>query len=112
MSSPLPSRSTCPHPNEALLRETMSPHLVGLLDEFGVTSVIAMALRAEGEVLGTLTCIRERGCDSYTRDDLLLAQELGYRAALAIRHAQTVAALHLSESTYRRLAESPLPRCW
>jgi PAS domain S-box-containing protein len=36
----------------------------------------------------------------------VLAQELGTRAAIAIRHAKTVAALHLSESTYRRLAES------
>ena len=30
----------------------------------------------------------------------------GSRAAVAIRHAKTVAALYLSESTYRRLAES------
>ena len=49
---------------------------------------------------------RERGGESYTEEDVVVAEELAIRAAIAIRNAKNVAALRLSEATYRGLADS------
>ncbi len=99
-----------PHVNEAVVRSASNPHLHPLFDLVGMSSAIALPIRAGDKVLGTLTCSRDRGSPGYREEDVLVAQELGSRAALAIQHAKNLAALALSESTYRRLAES-IPAC-
>jgi GAF domain-containing protein len=50
--------------------------------------VLAVPLRAGGRVLGTLSAMRGRGAVPFAEDDLLLAQELAERAALAIERTR------------------------
>lgn len=96
--------------DEDRLRRMVNPQFHAVIDACGVSSFIAIPLRAAGELLGTFTFTRDRGSEPYSDDDVLLATELAHRAATAIRHARNLEALNLSESIYRRLAEST-PAC-
>ena len=96
--------------DEEQYRRATLPRFWPLLDAVGVCSGIALPLRADGQVLGAFLLARGRGGERYTEEDLLVAEELGARAAVAIRNAKNVAALRLSEAAYRRLADST-PAC-
>jgi PAS domain S-box-containing protein len=52
------------------------------------SSVLAVPLRAGGRVIGTLSAVRGQGAAPFAEDDLLLAQELAERAALAIERSR------------------------
>ncbi|MEW6262485.1 MAG: ATP-binding protein [Thermodesulfobacteriota bacterium] len=66
----------------------MPPEYQPLLDQFGLRSLVVVALRAERRVLGTLTMWRDRAGDPYTSEDLALLQHIADRAALAIAYAR------------------------
>ena len=86
--------------------EASAPRFWPLIDKVGVCSGIALPLRANGQLLGSLLLARDRSGEPFTEEDVLVAQELGTRAAIAIRNARNVAALELSEAMYRGLADS------
>jgi serine phosphatase RsbU (regulator of sigma subunit) len=69
--------------------------------ELGLSSIIVAPLSARGRTFGALTLVVARSRRRYTRDDLLLAEEVAERAALAIDNTR----LHGSEATARRSAE-------
>jgi serine phosphatase RsbU (regulator of sigma subunit) len=69
--------------------------------ELGLSSIIVAPLSARGRTFGALTLVVSRSRRRYSRDDLLLAEEVAERAALAIDNAR----LHGSEATARRSAE-------
>jgi PAS domain S-box-containing protein len=52
------------------------------------SSVLAVPLRIYGRVMGTLSAVRGRDAAPFDEDDLLLAQELAERAALAIERTR------------------------
>ncbi|NBE55670.1 SpoIIE family protein phosphatase [Streptomyces boluensis] len=62
--------------------------VAALLEEAGVHSYLAIPLRARGTVLGALTLARTANPLSFDHDDMLLAGELGSRAAVAIDNAR------------------------
>ncbi|MBV9837793.1 MAG: SpoIIE family protein phosphatase [Solirubrobacterales bacterium] len=78
-----------------------------LMRELGYHSAIVVPLIARRHVLGTLSLLRLRGAPSYDEDDLVLAEELARRAALALDNARLFESMrHLA----RTLQESLLPR--
>jgi len=87
--------------------------LVGLLpreyDEiwqrYPAYSMMGVALRARGRVLGTITATRTRKDEAYTQDDLRLLEELAERAAAAIENSRLY-----EESTSARLRAEQLYR--
>jgi len=52
------------------------------------SSLLAVPLRVGGRVLGTLSAVRGHGVAPFAEDDLLLAQELAERAAVAIERTR------------------------
>jgi PAS domain S-box-containing protein len=58
------------------------------LQRLGVHSCMIVPLRAHGQVIGTLTTLRDRTIASYTAQDQALLQDLADRAALAIHNAR------------------------
>lgn len=57
-------------------------------ERWAPSSVLAVPLRAGGRVLGTLSAVRGHGAAPFAEEDLLLAQELAERAALAIERSR------------------------
>jgi PAS domain S-box-containing protein len=60
----------------------------GLADEFRGEAVMITPLMGRGRVLGAITLVGGRPDRSYDEDDLMLAEELGRRAAIALDNAR------------------------
>ena len=74
--------------DERLARLAGSPERLAQLRRIGVTSAIAVPLRARSRVLGALSLAIADGSRSYGEDDLRMAADIGRRAGLAIDNAQ------------------------
>ena len=74
---------------------------------FGMHSMIAAPLVARGTVLGAVQYLRHRNPERFDRDDLLLAEEITARAALAVDNAFRYARERHTALTLQR---SLLPR--
>jgi len=57
-------------------------------EELGIHSALAVPLSAEGETLGVLGVVYGSSLREYSNDDLLMLEELGRRAGLAIHKAR------------------------
>ena len=92
---------------EFLAEIASGPEHLQLIRELGYHSAIVVPLIARQHVTGTLSLLRMLDVESYTEDDLVLAEELARRAAIVVDNAR------LYESS-RRLAAtlqaSLLPR--
>ena len=87
----------------ARLKERLAPSFVGIFEQVGITGMIVVRLRARGINLGYLSLFRTSAArPPYTRDDLLLVQDLADRAALAIDNSRLVDGLE------RRVTERTL----
>jgi PAS domain S-box-containing protein len=73
---------------EQLGRLAGSPERLARALEAGMTSAVAVPLRARGRVLGALTLALGDGPRRYGEDDLSMAADVGRRAGLAIDNAQ------------------------
>jgi PAS domain S-box-containing protein len=69
-------------------RPSLDPELRALVDEFGVSSFIAVPLPVHGDVIGALSLIRDSGGAPYSHDDQVLLQDLADRAALTVQNAR------------------------
>lgn len=59
-----------------------------ILRQLSLKSAICVPIKARGRTLGTITFVLAESGRSYTRSDLVLAEDLGRRAALAIDNAR------------------------
>jgi len=84
-----------------------SPERLERLRRVGVTSAIAVPLRARSRVLGALTLAISDGARSYGEEDLRMAADIGRRAGLAIDNAQLFEKEHQVAVALQR---SMLPR--
>jgi PAS domain S-box-containing protein len=82
------------------------PGHLSLMRRMRYHSAIVVPLVARRRVLGTLSLLRMEGAPSYDQDDLVLAEELGRRAALAIDNNRLFA---VTRDVARTLQESLLP---
>jgi signal transduction histidine kinase len=84
--------------------EARDPDHLALLRELGFTGEIVVALKARGRVLGTLTLVLATTGRQYDRSDVLFAEDLARRCALAIDNARLYRAGQ-EELARRRQAE-------
>jgi PAS domain S-box-containing protein len=104
---------------EMLERATRDPQLLGMLRELGLHSYLGAPLVARGQVLGVITFISAQSRRRYSQDDLVLAEVLGRRAAVALENAQLLAALKESDrakdvflATLAHELRNPLAPIW
>ncbi|AKL67059.1 SpoIIE family protein phosphatase [Streptomyces sp. Mg1] len=64
------------------------PERAGKVRDFGMHSIMVIPLRARGITLGVAVLVRHRCQDSFDEDDLLLAEEIAARAAVAVDNAR------------------------
>ena len=57
-------------------------------ERYPIGTLLAVPLRARGDIIGTLIASRRRGAPGYTGDDLALLEDLAARAGLAIANAR------------------------
>ncbi|MFP2933853.1 ATP-binding protein, partial [Pyxidicoccus sp. 3LG] len=93
---------------QKLLRrlETRGRGRFSLLQRLRPASALVVPLIARGRTLGTLTLLREVPGNSYTREDLALAEELARRTAYAVDNARLYAELRRAEQSQRFLGEA------
>jgi len=77
-----------PAVNEAEFRIEFRPEILPVLDTRGVSSFIDVPLRVQNHIIGALAIIRDRHGTQYTKDDLILLQDIADRAALTIQNAR------------------------
>ncbi len=77
-----------------------------LIRDLGLRSYISVPIRVRDRALGVITFMNAESDRSYGTDDLIVAEELAGRAALAIENTQ----LHAAEREARRRAEEAKER--
>lgn len=83
------------------------PERSGVVQTFGVHSVMVIPLRARGITLGVAVLVRHRRREPFEKDDLLLAEEIAARPAVAVDNARRYT---LERTTALALQHSLLPR--
>ncbi|MFF8942446.1 SpoIIE family protein phosphatase [Streptomyces sp. NPDC014864] len=83
------------------------PARSGVVRKFGIHSIMVIPLRARGITLGVAVLVRHQRQDPFEEDDLLLAEEIGARAAVAVDNARRYT---LERDTALALQRSLLPR--
>jgi PAS domain S-box-containing protein len=92
---------------EGLLQSVArDPEHLRLLKELGLQSAIVVAISSRGRVLGAITLVAAESGRRYGPSDLLTAEELARRAAIAIDNARLYRASQLAEQRNRFLAEA------
>ncbi|MFK0156100.1 SpoIIE family protein phosphatase [Streptomyces sp. NPDC090493] len=86
--------------------ERADPERSGVVRRFGIHSIMVVPLRARGITLGVAVLVRHRREEPFTRDDLLLAEEIAARAAVAVDNARRYT---LERGTALALQRSLLP---
>jgi PAS domain S-box-containing protein len=81
-----------------------TPEHLRLLRGLGVRSLMVLPLVASARVVGAITLVRAAG-ESYTEDDLRVAQELAHRTAMAVDNAQLHTRVNEARERFARLVE-------
>lgn len=74
--------------DDHLVQAAQSPEQLQMLRSLGMTSWLIVPLRSRGRVQGTITFVMAESGRTYTDADVALAQDLAYRASIAIENAQ------------------------
>jgi serine phosphatase RsbU (regulator of sigma subunit)/PAS domain-containing protein len=93
-------------PRELLAEAAVDAEHMRLIDEIGMTSAMIAPLTARGRTLGAITFVSAESGRAFDENDLLLAEELAVRCAIAVDNARL-----FGERTHiaRTLQESLLP---
>lgn len=83
------------------------PARADVVRRFGIHSIMIVPLRARGITLGVAVLVRHRHQEPFEEDDLLLAREIGARAAVAVDNARRFT---LERTAAVALQRSLLPR--
>ncbi|MFD4506677.1 SpoIIE family protein phosphatase [Streptomyces sp. NPDC058457] len=86
--------------------ELADPERSWVVRRFGIHSIMVIPLRARGITIGVAVLVRHRREEPFTRDDLLLAEEIAARAAVAVDNARRYT---LERGTALALQRSLLP---
>jgi PAS domain S-box-containing protein len=74
-------------PDELLAKGSVDEEHLRISRELGLRSAMVVPVAARGKILGTITLVRTQEGRPYDQRDLLLAEELGRRAGVAIDNA-------------------------
>ena len=77
-----------PVTDEMLVAAARSPENLRILRALEIGSLMTVPLLARGEVLGAITYVSPNHGDSFSAEDLVLAEDLGARCAIAIDNAR------------------------
>jgi PAS domain S-box-containing protein len=78
-----------PHiPDEMLVAAALDEEHLRIMREIGFTSALIVPLVTQGRILGAITFITAESGRHYRQEDLLLAETLAHRAAIAIDNAR------------------------
>ncbi len=76
------------------------------LERFPLTSLLVVPLPAREAIIGAITAARRRGSAAYTRDDLVLLEDLATRAGMAIANARQHEELQVERARLDLLASA------
>ncbi|WP_042408977.1 SpoIIE family protein phosphatase [Streptacidiphilus carbonis] len=79
-----------------------NPVIDGTIAAKGLTGRITVPLRARGALLGVVTFARSERPESFTADDLILAEEMTAKAAVALDNARRYTREHTTALTLQR----------
>jgi PAS domain S-box-containing protein len=92
--------------DELIQAAAQSAGHLALMRSVGVVSAIVVPLSAGGMVHGAMTLATTAGSNRhFDKDDLVLAEQLGRRSAVAIQNARLYRDAHAAEARYRGLFE-------
>ena len=95
-------------PDAAITKwQATDPKRSTVLRAFDIHSIMVVPLRARGTILGVCLLVRHRNREPFRRDDLLLAEEIAARAAVAVDNARRYTR---ERTTALALQRSLLPR--
>ncbi len=78
-----------PHiPDSVLVEAASDAEHLRILRELRLHSGMCVPIKARGRTLGTITFVREVGSRCYDRTDLIMAEKLAHRAAIALDNAR------------------------
>lgn len=104
---------------EMLAAGARSPAFLAILKTLGLTSYIGVPLAARGKTLGVLTFISAESRRRYAPENLLMAQDLGRRAGVAVDNARLMLAMKESDrakdvflATLAHELRNPLAPIW
>jgi PAS domain S-box-containing protein len=90
--------------NEMLEAAAHDTEHLELVRELGLCSYIAVPLTARGRTLGAISLVAAESARIFDRDDLMLAQDLAHRAAIAVDNAR----LFREASQFKRTLDATL----
>jgi len=105
------SELTAEIPDALIDEATPDPDVRQILRDLGLHSAIVAPLSAHGETLGALTLISAEQRRTYTSDVLIVAEDLGRRAALSISNARLFREqIEINSALQQSLIPDALPR--
>ncbi len=82
------------------------PHMVRLMNQEGLTSVLCLPMEVDGHFCGVLSLARTGAVLPFTREDLWFATLIAERQAIALQTVRLYGELERSESFINRILES------
>ncbi|MDQ3933775.1 MAG: SpoIIE family protein phosphatase [Actinomycetota bacterium] len=101
-----------PHiPRELLVQATQDEEHLRLIDEIGMRSAMIAPLSARGRTLGAITFVSSESGRHFDQGDLLVAEELAARCALAVDNARLFGErTHIARTLQQSLLPPELPQ--
>jgi PAS domain S-box-containing protein len=99
-------------PDELLVASTRDEEHLRIARELGLRSAMVLPLTARGRTLGALTLVNAESHRRFTRDDFALAEQLAFRAALAVDNARLYREAVAAEERFRSLITATAQAVW
>jgi serine phosphatase RsbU (regulator of sigma subunit)/PAS domain-containing protein len=98
-------------PRDLLIEAAIDDEHMRLIDEIGMTSVMIAPLTARGRALGAITFVSAESGRAFDQDDLLLAEELAARCAIAVDNSRLFGErAHIARTLQESLLPPELPQ--
>jgi PAS domain S-box-containing protein len=90
-------------PQELIDQQNLDEDEQRIIREIAMRSVIIVPMRARGEIIGAITLVWSESDRHYTRQDLIFAEELANRAAVAVDNARLYEDARIAEQQQAEL---------
>jgi PAS domain S-box-containing protein len=90
-------------PQELIDQQELDDDELAIIREIGMRSVIIVPMRARGEIIGAMTLVWSESDRHYTAQDLIFAEELANRAAVAVDNARLYEEARIAEQQQAEL---------
>ena len=90
-------------PQELIEQQDLDDEQQAILRQIGMRSIIIVPMRARGEIIGGLTLVWSESDRHYTAQDVVFAEELANRAAVAVDNARLYQEARIAEQQQAEL---------